>query len=183
MLSRSSIVGMADQLVTLLRRGPSRPSCEPAPSATRHSAPPTASRSMGCDNRGVPADARQERSGWDTVDPGKRPPLDALRVTPECSTHILDGDATGGGHRPGTGKPGKTEFPASWDDEKITNSLLDVARRPDQEPGHQKWNDRWMARGTRDDVEIVVVITGEGRIWTGWPNPGGSGVIKNPEET
>jgi hypothetical protein len=137
----------------------------------------------GCDNRGVPADARQERSGWDTVDPGKRPPLDALRVTPECSTHILDGDATGGGHRPGTGKPGKTEFPASWDDEKITNSLLDVARRPDQEPGHQKWNDRWMARGTRDDVEIVVVITGEGRIWTGWPNPGGSGVIKNPEET
>jgi len=38
---------MADQLVTLLRRGPSRPSCEPAPSATRHSAPPTASRSMG----------------------------------------------------------------------------------------------------------------------------------------
>src|ERR1035441_11007706 len=50
-------------------------------------------------------------------------------------------------------------------------------------PGHQKWNDRWVARGTRDDVEIVVVITGEGRIWTGWPNPGGSGVIKNPEET
>src|ERR1035437_2400865 len=112
MLSRSSIVGMADQLVTPLRRGPSRPSCDPAPSATRHSAPPRASRSMGCDNRGVPADARQERSGWDTVDPGKRPQLDALRVTPECSTHILDGDATGGGPRPTTRQTGKTTVAA-----------------------------------------------------------------------
>ncbi len=126
---------------------------------------------------------RQERSGWDAVDAGKRPPLDALRITPERSAHILDGDATGGGHRHGTGRPGKTEFPASWDDEKVSHALLDVARRPDQQPGHQKWNDRWVARGTRDDVEIVVVISGDGRIWSGWPNTGGSGVIKNPEET
>jgi Bacterial EndoU nuclease len=135
------------------------------------------------DNHGVPEGTRPDRSGWDTVDPGKRPPLDALRVTPERSAHILDGDATGGGHRHGTGRPGKTEFPANWDDEKITDALLDVARRPDQQPGHQKWNDRWVARGTRDDVEIVVVISGDGRIWSGWPNPGGPGVIKNPEES
>jgi Bacterial EndoU nuclease len=126
---------------------------------------------------------RTDRSGWDTVDPEKRPPLDELRVTPERAAHILDGDATGGGHRHGTGRPGKTEFPAGWDDEKITNALLDVARRPDQEPSHQKWNDRWVARGTRDDVEIVVVISGDGRIWSGWPNPGGPGVVKNPEES
>jgi hypothetical protein len=85
----------------------------------------------------------------------------------------------------GTGPagPARPSFPASWDDEKVTDALLDVARRPDQQPGHQKWNDRWVARGTREDVEIVVVISGDGRIWTGWPNPGGSGVIKNPEET
>ena len=131
----------------------------------------------------APAEARTDLSGWDTVDSEKRPRLDAIRVTPERTAHILDGDVTGGGHRHGTGRPGKTEFPASWDDEKITNTLLDVARRPDQQPGHQKWNDRWVARGTRDDVEVVVVISGDGRIWSGWPNPGGSGVIKNPEES
>jgi len=131
----------------------------------------------------APAEARTDRSGWDAVDSEKRPPLDAIRITPERMVHILDGDSTGGGHRHGTGKPGKTEFPAGWNDEKITNALLDVARRPDQQPGHQKWNDRWVARGTRDDVEVVVVISGDGRIWSGWPNPGGSGVIKNPEES
>jgi Bacterial EndoU nuclease len=131
----------------------------------------------------APGEAQTDRSGWDAVDSGQRPPLDAIRITPERSAHILDGDSTGGGHRHGTGKPGKTEFPVGWDDEKVTNVLLDVARRPDQQPGQQKWNDRWVARGTRDDVEVVVVISGDGRIWTGWPNPGGSGVIKNPEES
>jgi hypothetical protein len=130
----------------------------------------------------APGEARTDRSGWDAVDSGQRPSLDAIRITPERIVHVLEGDKTGGGHRHGTGKPGKTEFPAGWDDEKVTNVLLDVARRPDQQPDHQKWNDRWVARGTRDDVEVVVVISGDGRIWTGWPNPGGSGVIKNPEE-
>jgi Bacterial EndoU nuclease len=127
------------------------------------------------------ADTQAERSGWDAVDGEDRPALDALRVTPERSTHILDGDSTGGGHRHGTGKPGKTEFPASWDDSKIIDTLLDVARRPGQAPGHQEWNDRWVARGTRDDVEIAVVITRDGCIWSGWPLPGGPGVVKNPE--
>jgi hypothetical protein len=130
-----------------------------------------------------PPDTGEDRSGWDTVEPGKRPPLDSLHVTNERAAHILDGDVTGGGHRHGTGRPGKTEFPASWDDEKITDSLLDVARRPDQQPGHQKWKDHWVAGGTRDEVEIVVVITGDGRIWSGWPKPGGPGVVKNPKET
>jgi hypothetical protein len=95
--------------------------------------------------------------------------------------HILDGDTTGGGHRHGTGKPGKTEFPASWDNGKVTDVLVDVARRPDQTPGHQEWNGRWVTRGTRDDVEVVVVVAPDGRIWGGWPLPGGAGVIKNPE--
>ena len=40
-----------------------------------------------------------------------RPPLDSLHVTPERAGHILDGDRWGGGHRHGTGRPGKTEFP------------------------------------------------------------------------
>lgn len=129
----------------------------------------------------VTADTRTERSGWDAIDAESRPALDTLQITPERSRHVLDGDSTGGGHRHGIGKPGKTEFPASWDDGKIIDTLLEVARRPDRTPGHQEWNDRWVARGTRDDVEVVVVIARDGQIWSGWPLPGGPGVVKNPE--
>jgi hypothetical protein len=129
------------------------------------------------------ADSRTDQSGWDSIDTANRPSLDALRVGPELTTHILDGDADGsGGHRHGIGNPGKTEFPASWNDEKIINALLDVARQPDHPPRHQEWNDPWVARGTRDDVEVVAVIARDGRIWSGWPTPGGPGVIKNPKE-
>ena len=132
----------------------------------------------------APTEARTDRSGWDAVDSGNRPPLDAIRITPERSAHILDGDADGkGGHRHGVGNPGKTEFPASWDDKKIMDSVHDVARRPDQPPIYQDWNSRWLARGTRDDVEVVVVVTGDGRIWSGWPRPGGPGVVRNPRRT
>jgi hypothetical protein len=128
-----------------------------------------------------PAEERTDRSGWDTVDSGQRPPLDAIRITPERSAHILDGDDAGrGGHRHGVGNPGKTEFPASWDDKKIMDSVRDVGRRPDQPPIYQDWNSRWLARGTRDDVEVVVVVAGDGRIWSGWPRPGGPGVVRNP---
>ena len=121
------------------------------------------------------------RSGWNAIDAEDRPDVDTLRVTPERATHILDGDKTGGGHRHGTGRPGKTEFPANWDDRKIIDCLVDVARWPSQTPGYQEWNNRWVARGTRDDVEIVAIVTRDGRIWSGWPLPGGAGVVKNPE--
>jgi hypothetical protein len=96
--------------------------------------------------------------------------------------HILGGDASGGGHRHGTGKPGKTEFPAKWDDVKILDTLRAVARAPDEPPIYQSWNGRWLARGTRDGVEVVAIVAHDGRIWSGWPRPGGPGVVKNPEE-
>ncbi len=129
------------------------------------------------------ADAGDNRSGWDSVDAADRPPVEEIRVTPDRRTHILDGEPDGGGgHRHGTGKPGKTEFPASWDDEKIIDTIVDVARRPDMAPQHQQKNDRMVARGTREDVEIVVIIERDGRIWTSWPLPGGPGVVKNPKE-
>ena len=127
-------------------------------------------------------DSQADRSGWDAVDAADRPPAEDIGVSPERTTHILDGDETGGGHRHGTGNPGKTEFPASWDDKKIIDTVVDVAHRPDLPPNHQEWNDRWVARGTRDDVEVVVVIERDGGIWTSWPTPDSPGVVKNPKE-
>jgi hypothetical protein len=125
--------------------------------------------------------AVREHSSWYEVDEADRPPLDDIAVLPERATHILEGDETGGGHRHGASRPGKTEFPADWDDIRIISSIVDVARTPDRTPIYQNWNGRWLVRGTRDEVEIVVVVTQEGSIWSGWPRPGGPGVVKNPE--
>ena len=66
----------------------------------------------------------------------------------ERAAHILDGDAIGGGHRHGTGVPGKTEFPASWDDVTGMDNIAAVARIP--HGVHQQSNGRSNARGGRD---------------------------------
>jgi len=121
-----------------------------------------------------------ERSGWDSVDAEDRPKAEDIQVTPERTTHILDGDKTGGGHRHGVGKPGKTEFPASWTDERVIASILDVARRPDNPPTHQDRNDTWLCNGTRDAVKVWAVVEPSGDIVTGWPEEGGPGVVRNP---
>jgi Bacterial EndoU nuclease len=128
----------------------------------------------------APTEERTDRSGWDAVDSGRRPPMDAIRITPERIVHVLEGDKTGGGHRHGTGKPGKTEFPASWDDEKIINSALDVARKPDKPPVRQDRNDTWLCSGTHANVEVSVVVASSGEIVSGWPEEGGPGVVRNP---
>lgn len=125
------------------------------------------------------------RSGWETPELAghpDRPPAESFRVPPERAAHILGGDATGGGHRHGTGRAGKTEFPANWDDKKIINNVVDVARNPDEPPVRQEWNKRWQARGIRSDVDIVVIVERDGRIWSGWPLEGGPGVIRNPKK-
>ncbi len=128
-------------------------------------------------------DPRTDHSGWDSIDAEKRPLLDALRVSPERRGHILDGEAGGsGGHRHGIGNPGKTEFPASWNDEKIMSNVLDVAKRPDAPPVLQHRNNRWLCTGTRDSVEVSVIVLRSGEVWTAWPEEGSPGVVRNPKK-
>jgi Bacterial EndoU nuclease len=121
----------------------------------------------------------QRRSAWDDVTAATRPPLDALRIPPERATHILDGDATGGGHRHGTGSPGKTEFPAHWDDDTILDAISAVAHSP--QDVHQQWNQRWKARGEHDKVLVEVIIEPDATVWTAWPEEGSPGVVRNPK--
>lgn len=136
----------------------------------------------GAVQSGERADA-DNGSAWDEVDAEERPPVDATRVSPERAKHILDGDDKGGGgHRHGTGKPGKTEFPADWDDRKILDLVRDVARHPDGPPYLQK-NGRWRTHGMREDIEIFAIVERDAQVWTGWPLFGGPGVVKNPKET
>jgi hypothetical protein len=135
------------------------------------------------DGRRARVDARPDDSGWDAVAAEERPAPDAVRVSPERTTHILDGDSHGGGgHRHGTGKPGKTEFPASWDDKKIIDTAVDVGRKPDKPPTRQDWNDTWLCSGTRNDVEVSAVVMRSGEILTSWPEEGGPGVVRNPKK-
>ena len=99
-------------------------------------------------------------------------------MPPERATHILDGDKTGGGHRYGRGIPGKTEFPASWSDDKIIGSILSVARSPDSADLQQ--NGRWKVEGVRDEVRLAVIVMSDGRTWSAYPLPGSPGVRQNP---
>ena len=85
--------------------------------------------------------------------------------------HILEGDATGGGHRFGTGQPGKSEFPSNWSDEKILHEISDIATDPSSTFRLGRGG-RTIAEGTRDGVDIRVVIENPNRgerIVTGFP--------------
>lgn len=104
---------------------------------------------------------------------GDKPSL----LDPQGERHVLDGDGptAGGGHRAGTGKSGKSEFPSTWSDDKINGEISDVATDPNsiRIPGHRG---RTIVSGTRDGIDITVVIEGNGRIVTGFP----TNVPRNP---
>jgi RHS repeat-associated protein len=89
-------------------------------------------------------------------------------LDPKGENHVLGGDATGGGHRPGTGRPGKSEFPSGWSDDRITGEISDVATDPgsSRTPGR---GGRTVVNGTRGGVNIDVIIEPNGRIVTGYP--------------
>jgi len=58
-------------------------------------------------------------------------------------------------HRAGAGKPGKTEFPASWSDDIILHQVSDVASDPNAIRGVGKYDSPY-AIGVRDGIEIRV---------------------------
>jgi hypothetical protein len=93
-------------------------------------------------------------------------------VSPERRTHILTGDTygNGGGHRYGTGRPDKSEFPPNWSDDKIINEIESVANDPASTRDIDR-RGRIKVDGIRDGVDIRVVIEPDGvTIVTGFPN-------------
>ncbi|MQA83155.1 MAG: hypothetical protein GEV03_00635 [Streptosporangiales bacterium] len=126
-------------------------------------------------------------SAWDdppVKDNPRRPDREGIGLTDDRQDHVLDGEPAkrGGGHRYGTGFPGKTEFPADWDDNTVVSNVVDVAKNPGDVPVYQNFNQRWRVHGVRDGVDITVIVRPDGKIWTAWPEPGGRGVVENPEE-
>ncbi|MBS0631893.1 MAG: EndoU domain-containing protein [Verrucomicrobia bacterium] len=97
-------------------------------------------------------------------------------ASPQRTIHILDGDATGGGHRAGTGISGKTEFPASWSDAKIMHEISDVVTDPTLGWSKGK-NGNWIVKGTCEGIDIKVIVKKDGSdIVSGYP----TNTPKNP---
>jgi Bacterial EndoU nuclease len=96
------------------------------------------------------------------------------QINSQQRTHILDSDTTGGGHGPGRGISGKSEFPASWSDEQTMNYISEVIQDPNsiwfQQDGTAgaKYTKKgkpvkWQIDGTRDSVNIRVIVEPDGR--------------------
>jgi hypothetical protein len=90
-------------------------------------------------------------------------------ASPARRTHILDGDATGGGHL-WPGDPGKTPFPQGWSGDKIMHEISDIATDPAAWQNAVPQGSRTVLNGTRGGVDIrVIVDTNTGEIISGYP--------------
>nr|WP_256583454.1 EndoU domain-containing protein [Burkholderia singularis] len=81
---------------------------------------------------------------------------DVNLASPDRTNHILNGDATGGGHL-WPGAPGKSAFPENWSASKVMNAVSDIATDPAISEAVQA-NGRIVKNGTVDGIDIRVVI-------------------------
>ncbi len=93
-----------------------------------------------------------------------------LNLATEARTeHILQGDATGGGHL-WPGAAGKSAFPESWSSTRIMNTISDIATDPAAWQNAVTQGGRTVLTGSVDGVDVrVVVDTQTGEIITGYP--------------
>ena len=100
------------------------------------------------------------------------------KVSAARRIHILDGDATGGGHGPGRGMPGKSEFPNTLSDDEIIQGIEDIANDPTSYPGSQAAAGRLRLSGTIKGMKTTVIIdpASADPIVSAWPE----GVPRNP---
>ena len=89
------------------------------------------------------------------------------RTTPSRRKHVLYGDATGGGHL-WPGLPGKTPFPQDWAADQIMQAISDVAVDPASMITAGRGG-RLLITGTRDGVDIRVIVDARGEIIAGYP--------------
>jgi filamentous hemagglutinin len=84
------------------------------------------------------------------------------------TTHILEGDGTGGGHF-WPGAAGKTPFPESWSGGQIMHAVSDIATDPAAWENAVQQGSRTVLVGARGGVEIRVIVDSNGEIITGYP--------------
>ncbi|MCA1673923.1 MAG: EndoU domain-containing protein, partial [Actinobacteria bacterium] len=110
------------------------------------------------------------------------------RVRPR---HILGGDGrSNGGHRPGTGYPGKTEFPDGWTDDRILDTVDDAAqnpvsamteRRTPTSAKHPQGRAQYSYVGEANGLQVRIVLDDQGRVASAHPLEGQPGTFTNPD--
>src|SRR5215212_1983349 len=110
---------------------------------------------------------------------GARSSAKPIVVSPARRIHILDGDATGGGHGPGRGISGKSEFPGTLTDDEIITGVEGIANDPSNYPGGSIPTAGKRVKITGDvkgTKTVVIVDPGKREVITAWPE----GVTPNP---
>lgn len=83
-----------------------------------------------------------------------------VRIDDRARTHILYGDSRGGGHRHGAGRPCKSEFPQSWQDDDIIGTVRSMAAN-DNLGWRKQDNGYYVAEAYERDVKVRVVLDRE----------------------
>ena len=103
--------------------------------------------------------------------------IEDISIPEDRARHILDGDGRSGGHRFGTGIPGKTEFPASWSSDDIMEAIRQVGGTGVVDRPAHRGGDLVIV-GEVNGVTIEVVVQPNGEVRTGYPLAG-TGVVRN----
>lgn len=97
-------------------------------------------------------------------------------ISPERRAHILYGDATGGGHLYGTGKPCKSEFPEYWDEQTVIKEVELIAAN-DNLNWEQQRNGYYVTEQKVGTINVRVVKDRSGEdVITAYP----TNVPRNP---
>lgn len=105
-------------------------------------------------------------SAPDTV---PQPHLREIILSRDRENHILSGDSKGGGHRYGTNKPCKSEFPKNWSDDYILSTVKTIAAN-DNLDWDQQGNGYYTAEDRVGAVKVRVVLAeDQQRIITAYP--------------
>lgn len=162
------------------------------PASMRGDEAPDASQELDADtgpgdDTPPPTDPPERSAAGDDDVPEPRPAEDwgapRLEFGPLEWRHILDGEPDNpkkGGHRSGTGRENKTEFPPDWDDERVKAAV----RLTEAEPQYVRVSgDRTIRRREIDGVIIEVSsypVDGVETFNAAYP-PTGDGVIRNKQ--
>lgn len=93
----------------------------------------------------------------------------APELTEERRVHILYGDAKGGGHFHGVGKPCASEFPADWSEEDVVETVKQLAANDNLNWKQQK-NGNYVAEAPVSALQVRVVLNRDrSKIVTAYP--------------
>lgn len=106
-----------------------------------------------------PNDNKEAEKQTQTTPKAKEDFNQASHISEKRRTHILYGDATGGGHLYGQNKPCKSEFPKHWNEDTIIKEV-DLIAANDNLNWEQQRNGYYV---TEQKVETVKVRVVKGR--------------------